>query len=183
MAWEGEEKVTGFAGGTHGPLVKLGDAVVPPKARMTFEGVKGTPNVVMNFEIRDGRPECVSVNVTAKPEGQGRGIQSADMQMFNIDTLAVSVFGQLANLGSKDRSLLERGVRSVYEARTSRRGSRITREDLEEVARVYREHVDESPTQAVGIILGLTERTAARRVQQARAAGLLPKTTPGKRRA
>jgi hypothetical protein len=28
-----------------------------------------------------------------------------------------------------------------------------------------------------------SERTAARRVQQAREAGLLPKTTPGKRRA
>jgi hypothetical protein len=75
------------------------------------------------------------------------------------------------------------GAKSVYEARTSRRGSRITREDLEEVAQVYREHIDESPTQAVGIILGLTERAAARRGQQARAAGLLPKTTSGKRKA
>ena len=175
MVWEGREKVTGFGG-----LVALGDAVVPTKARMTFDGIKGSPDVVMNFEIRDGRPECVGVNVAAKPNG--RGIRTADVQMFNIDNLTVGVFGQLANLGSRQPRVLEQAVRSVHEARTARRGS-VTREELEEVARIYRDHIDASPTQAVQLLLGKSERTAARRVEQARAAGLLPKTTQGKRKA
>jgi hypothetical protein len=175
VIWEGREKVTGFGG-----LVALGDAVVPTEARMTFDGIKGSPNVVMNFEIRDGRPECVGVNVAAKPNG--RGIRTADVQMFNIDDLTVGVFGQLANLGSKHPRVLERAVRSVHEARTARRGS-VTREELELVARIYREHLTASPTRAVALLLGYSERTAARRVQQAREAGLLPPTTPGKRKA
>ena len=60
---------------------------------------------------------------------------------------------------------------------------RVTRAELEGVARVYREHVGATPTRAVQLAGGYSERTAARRVQQARAAGLLLKTTPGKRKA
>ena len=68
--------------------------------------------------------------------------------------------------------------------RTLRGCLAVTRAELEEVARIYREHVDASPTRAVAMLGGYaSERTAARRVQQAREAGLLPKTTPGKRRA
>jgi hypothetical protein len=59
----------------------------------------------------------------------------------------------------------------------------VTRSELEGVARVYREHLATTPTQAVQLAGGYSERTAARRTQQARAAGLLPKTTPGKRKA
>jgi hypothetical protein len=59
----------------------------------------------------------------------------------------------------------------------------VSRAELEEVAQVYREHVASSPTRMVAMLCGYSERTAARRVQQARAAGLLPKTTPGKRKA
>ena len=45
-------------------------------------------------------------------------------------------------------------------------------------------NLDASPTAAVRMLLGYkSERTAARRVQQAREAGLLPATTPGKRKA
>jgi hypothetical protein len=72
--------------------------------------------------------------------------------------------------------------RDLYEARASRRGE-VTHAELKEVASVYREHLDASPTRAVSLLLGYSERTAARRVQQARAAGLLPATTPGKRKA
>jgi hypothetical protein len=59
----------------------------------------------------------------------------------------------------------------------------VTRAELEEVAKVYREFIGSTPTRAVQLAGGYSERTAARRVQQARAAGLLPQTTPGKRKA
>ncbi|HEY6422638.1 MAG TPA: hypothetical protein VIY28_05180 [Pseudonocardiaceae bacterium] len=180
MVWEGVQRVTGLAGGQHGGFVQLGDAIVPPKAEMTFEGTGGSPDVQMRFEIRDGRPECVEINVMAKPDG--RGIRSADMAMFNLDNLAIGVFGQLATIGVHAESEQLSALRSVGEARSARRPT-VTRADLDEVARVYRAHVEASPTRAVELLLGYSARTAARRVAQAREAGLLPRTTPGKRKA
>jgi hypothetical protein len=82
----------------------------------------------------------------------------------------------------QDEEHTRRVQRAAYEARKARRGT-VTRADLEQVAKVYRENLAASPTRAVSLLLGYTERTAARRVQQARAAGLLPETTKGKRRA
>jgi hypothetical protein len=67
-------------------------------------------------------------------------------------------------------------VRSVR--REARR--RVTDETLREVARVYRENVENNPTAAVAAYTGRAHRTAALYVQQARAAGFLGRTTPGK---
>jgi hypothetical protein len=56
--------------------------------------------------------------------------------------------------------------------------------ELQLVADVYRANIDGNPTRAVKEDLGYaSDRTAARRVERARAAGLLPPTTPGKRKA
>ena len=116
----------------------------------------------------------------AKPNG--RGIRSADLDEISVDTMTVGVFSQLGNIGVHAEDAQRQTFHDVQEARMSRRGG-VTREEHEKVARVYREHVDSSPTRAVGLLLGYGDRTAARRVQQAREAGLLPKTTPGKRKA
>jgi hypothetical protein len=63
--------------------------------------------------------------------------------------------------------------RAGREARMSRRGT-VTRAELAEVARVYREHIDASPTSAVRLVLGYgSERTAARRIKQDEEAGAL----------
>ncbi|MGH3669589.1 MAG: DUF6214 family protein [Pseudonocardiaceae bacterium] len=180
MGWEGKQRVTGYAGGQHGGFVQLGDALVPPKAEMTFEGCNGSPDVTARFEVRDGRPECVEVHVVAKPDG--RGIRSADMAMFNMDNLTVAVFAELATDLLETEAEQRRAFRGVSEARSARRPT-VTRTDLEEVARVYRAHVDASPTLAVEKLFGYSPRTAARLVAQARDAGLLPATTPGKRKA
>lgn len=55
-------------------------------------------------------------------------------------------------------------------------------EELAEVAAVYREHVDTSPVLAVQQVMGYrSHRTAARRVEKAREAGLLPATSQGRK--
>jgi len=193
MVWEGRREVTGFAGGKDGGYVELGSAIVPPKAQLTFEGIKGSPDATLSFEVRDGRPECVEIRVRAKSDG--RGIRSADMREFNLDDLTAYVFTDLAiavpdegaGLGPgsiytpENEAVMQRAARDVREARMSRRGS-VTRADLEEVARIYREHSDASPTRAVAMLLGVSERTAARRLKLAEEAGLLPPTTPGRKR-
>lgn len=180
MGWEGRQEVTGFYGGQHGGSVQLGSAQVPPKAEMTFEGSKGTPDATLRFEIRDGRPECTEIHVVAKPDG--RGIRSADLVMIGIDNITVAVFAELATELMTDEGDALRAFRDISEARSARRNA-MTREDLEKVARTYRDHISANPTAMVGRLLGVSHRTAARRVAQARDAGLLPATTPGQRKA
>jgi hypothetical protein len=188
MVWEGRAKISGVMPG----LVRLGDHAVPRRAGYAFTGAKGSPDLHMSFEVRDGRPECVEVTIKAKPDG--RGIRTADLQIFNIDTLTVNVFSSLALSATEEPGGVTQFTpitteqefwpanKAIEEARRERRGS-VTRTELEDVARVYREHFDQSPTQAVQLLLGYSARTAARRVEQARAAGLLPKTRSGVRKA
>lgn len=63
-----------------------------------------------------------------------------------------------------------------------RRGVREV--ELQRVVDIYRANIDFNPTFAVFREMGYNSgRTAARRVEQARAAGLLPPTTQGRKRA
>jgi len=176
MAWTGKTQITGLI---NGPVALLGDVPVPPEAVMTFEGAEGSPDVTMRFEVRDGRPECVDISVRARPDG--RGIRSSDVAMFNVDTLAVGVFEDLAMVDRPDEPMAVRVRRDITEARLRTRGV-VTREELERVAEIYRSNVGRAPTQAVAGSLGYSARTAARRIKAAEEAGLLPPTTPGKRR-
>jgi hypothetical protein len=193
--WPGKTRVTGLLGGRYGGLRRLNDTVVPQRAVYSHEGEGGEPNLKLFFEIRDGRPECTGVTLTAAKGG--RGLRTVDLAALHLDDLAIAVFTSLAStyrtspdepdamllFPPADEAEAHRLERDIYEARKARRGA-VTRIELEEVARVYREHVAASPTRAVRLLLGYeSERTAARRVQQARAAGLLPKTSPGKRKA
>ena len=54
---------------------------------------------------------------------------------------------------------------------------------LGEVARVYRDHFDEGPWQAIKDRFSVSESTAGRYVLLARKAGYLPDTTAGKKQA
>jgi hypothetical protein len=200
MAWRGEVRIEPQLGGRHGGFWRLGEAVVPRRVVYSHTSEGGEPDLKMYFEVRDGRPECTGIVFTAKPGG--RGLRTADLRVFNLDAITRNVFAQVAVVhnrtnpfdgtpvpddtillhGPRDEAEFRRLERDIYEARAARRGA-VSRAELEEVAQVYREHVASSPTRMVAMLCGYSERTAARRVQQARAAGLLPKTTPGKRKA
>jgi hypothetical protein len=201
MAWRGEVCIEPRLGGRHGGFTELGDAVVPRRAVYSHTSEGGEPDLQMYFEVRDGRPECTGIVFTTKPGG--RGLRTADLQVLNLDAITRSVFTQVAAVRHRtnpsdgtpvpdntvlfhtprDEAGFRRLERDIYEARAAHRGA-VSRAELEEVAQVYREHVASSPTRMVAMLCGYkSERTAARRVQQARAAGLLPKTTPGKRKA
>lgn len=186
MVWEGQVNTSAQYGGRHGGLVKLEGAMVPPRIRFTFDGAGDSPDLEMRFEVRNGRPECVAMTVEAK-EG-GRGIRTADLTVFNVDAMTVNVFAEYAVPVGKPRSTVpttEDDLRTVHrevdESRRSRRGPSDL--ELQQVAKVYREHVHSSPTRMVAELCDYTPRTAARRVAQAREAGYLPPTTPGKRKA
>jgi hypothetical protein len=174
--------------------VRIGDFVMPRRASAFVDGANGEPDLEVHFEVRDGRPQCVDVHATAKPDG--RPLRTSDLHVLALDAMTLSVFARLALKSTYDAETnvttmvpimdereFWRAVNDVDAAvKAPRRG--VTRAELEQVANVYRHNVDAKPVQQVAAIMGYgSERTAARRVQQARDAGLLPPTTPGKRKA
>lgn len=192
MGWVGQSRVSRQFG--KGNDVRIGDFVMPKQAEFAVDGTNGDPDLVIRLEVRDGRPQVVDVRFQAKPGG--RAIRTSDLQLLSLDALTVSVFARLAMRSSYDpeTNLTESypiaDEREFWQAvnatdaavKAPRRGS--TRAELEQVAKVYEENIDHKPVAAVTAALGYgSERTAARRIQQARLAGLLPETTPGKARA
>lgn len=155
--------------------VRLGDVLVPSGLTMTLAGELGDPDASVRFEVRDGRPECVEFIVRAKPAG--RAVRGSDLSMLNVDALAETAFLNFAT-GTEARALggssdeeswrLRKGIGDAIHAP----GRGPSRAELEEVARIYREHPN-APTNAVEQLLGYSRRTASRRVQQAREAGVL----------
>lgn len=88
--------------------------------------------------------------------------------------------------------LSEKGIWKILAGRTYGDGRPVspkrpdygaTPEQLAEVAAIYRENLAGTPVMAVAKKFGLPRGTAARRVRQARAEGLLPPTWPGRRSA
>lgn len=169
------------------------DTFVPIAVEFTGEGQRGAPDVFARFEIRNGVPETVEFRIAAKDKG--RAVRTADLRAWvSLEGLATNAFMRFARLAARDEQTGDllgavapederegwtlRG--DIQSAQSERRGASTA--ELEEVARVYREAIDGRPTEAVQVMLGYSRRTAARRVQQAREAGLLPPTTPGKKK-
>jgi hypothetical protein len=189
MPWPGQVTIRAHEGGRNGAPVILGQTLVPPVATFEVEGANGAPDAIVRFEVRDGRPECMEISVKANPSG--RGIRSADMNLFNLDNLIENVFTELG-------SVIEQNPHNPFEsiatwsndserAHWARRGDvhvaranrGPTKEELERVAAIYREHHGGAPLQTVATLLSTSRRTAARRVAQAREAGLLPPSGAG----
>jgi hypothetical protein len=121
-------------------------------------------------EVKNARPEVIGIHIAAKPGG--RGITTADLRSFALDELTTDVFTVVGvpmfdadafaaapqDYPEKDHRHIGRTMR---EARQGSRG-KVTRAELEEVARVYREHIDTTPIQAVRSARGY-KRTAPQR--------------------
>ncbi len=162
--------------------VLLGDTWVPRRARVSSIGEDGAPDLFAEFEILNGVPECTAIRWQAKPGG--RGVRSSDLRMMtSIDRLTLKAFLVHGTRGEGDWPIDD--DRERWAAERDIVGAAQTRPkagpNLEQVAEIYREHIRGNPTAAVRSALGLPQRTAARRVQQARAAGLLPPTTRGRK--
>lgn len=189
MSWPGQVSIRGHEGGRNGAQVILGRTLVPPVATFEIEGANGAPDAIVRFEVRDGRPECMEISVKANPSG--RGIRSADMTLFNLDTLIEHVFTELGSVieqnphnPSESIAIWPKESERAYWARrgdvhVARANRGPTKEELERVASIYREHHGGAPLQAVAMLLSTSRRTAARRVAQAREAGLLPPSGAG----
>jgi hypothetical protein len=194
VTWSGHSQWSHKIGSRDSKLVRLaGDYAVPSRVEWKLTGTTGDPNLHAVFEVRDGRPECVEISI--KAADKGRGLRTSDLEALQVDRMTVQGFTRFAMLAKYDpetnvttsvpvtdeRELWDALAKVEDSVKAPRRG--VTRAELEQVAKIYRDNIDSSPTNAVQTLMGYgSHRTAARRVQQAEGAGLLPNTTKGKRR-
>lgn len=161
----------------------------PSWVELRATGQKGAPDVFFRAEMRDGVPDVVDFRITAK--SSGRPVRTADLAAWQpLELMAFDAFQRHAEpLDVEERQRRQReeqgalslGPRSEAEAIEIRKslelsrakGKGPSRAELEEVAKVYQE-ASAKPTETVARVLAYSWRTAARRVQQARQAGLLP---------
>lgn len=167
-------------------IVKLGETWVFSRARLSSIGLDGAPDLFAEFEVRDGVPECVAIRWESKPDG--RGIRTSDLHVIKVDGLVINAFLQHAKVDpqskvARDSERDHWAAVGDLDRAIAGRSKGPHPGELQQVAEIYRAHVGGHPTAAVESLLGMSRRTAARRVQQARAAGLLPATTPGRKEA
>jgi hypothetical protein len=168
----------------------VGDRKIPAEIFVHVQGGLSEPDFSMKIEVRQGIPVCTEVTLTARPDGPE--VRDKDLKYLHLSDWLENIVARASMKSGgvpddpatwgwgkpvKDSTALA-DIRRVRSGR-----SRMSRERLEKVADVYRQHVDARPTEAVARAFGVEHRTAARYVQQARAADLLPPTTPGKKKA
>ena len=138
------------------------------------------------FAVRDGDVWCSGMSLDAKPAG--REVTPADVE---IVARGLKDWTQIAGLAALRG---DQGQRPPDEAHGPAqdaadrapqgrrpRKRKVTEDMLGEIARVYRDHFDEGPWQAIQDRFSVSESTAGRYVLLARKAGYLPDTTAGKK--
>lgn len=198
MTWTVPEG-TDYSWQTANPALpgETGNYSYPDRLLLDARGHRGAPDVSVVIEMRDAVPEVVEFHLVAKPHG--RGVRTADLNAWQpIEGLAINGLRQHARrtvqqpgeepvwagppFGPATAEDFWRLDGSLREAQQTRTGP--SRAELEEVARVYTDAVHAKPVEAVLDAMEYgSRRTAARRVQQARQAGLLPPTSQGRKNA
>jgi hypothetical protein len=168
-----------------------GSGTLPVEFHLNWPGTAEQPTVKVSFRVRDGYLECSGVSVDAKPGGP-------EVIRADVETVArmlkawgyVAAFralrGSHGELPSDEADRPAQGAADKAPKKPKNRRPRrlkITDDMLAEIARVYRDHLDEGPWQAIQDRYGVSESTAGRYVLLARKAGHLPATTAGKKQA
>lgn len=185
--WFGRFSTTVKMTGPLGGRVTVGRYSLPKHVFAHLDGDNGHPDLHLHLAWRDGRPEVVEVSIKSKPDG--RGVRTSDLEVLALDGLAKSIYKSVAmefeveQGGATAFSPVDpddfdsRGAweldRDLTEAIASRRGG-ANRAMLAKVAEIYQQHDGRHALPRIAAALGVSDRTAARRVNEARAAGLLP---------
>lgn len=177
-----------------GTWVKLDDSrEMPSEFVAVFQPRKGVdePFVEMHFAVIDGVPQCRVISISAI-KGK-RELRASDLRALPVEVILENVAAQIAEEITRDergnvvkavkRPYVEEwmrgGISAVRSAR--RQGKRKVTDDLlREVAQIYRENVNDSPTLAIAAHFGVADRTARLYVRRARDAGFLGESIKGK---
>ncbi len=177
---------------------EVGDRVLPATFQLEMQRENGTPDLFLNFEVRDGVPQCRRAELRSTEEGREvlssdlRGVRLEDLLELAVVQAAIAVVGPEEGRPVGALRMIttqEERRQTLSQTRTIRRGARrrvtearrrVTEDLLREVAQVYRDNIDSNPTAAVQRHTGRAHRTAALYVQQAREAGFLGASIRGK---
>lgn len=173
--------------------IRIGDRLLPPWADVVMPGGGGQPELKLRLEVVNFVPQCRAVHVTSHADG--REVKPADLKAIHVTEVMEEIYaaisvrivsesGEHITVAEEwgDRAQGE-AVQAIAAARRGRHGRKITPAFLEEVAKIYRDNINNNPTQAVQRAFDVSRRMAAEYVSRARAEGLLPPTTPGKKQA
>jgi hypothetical protein len=156
----------------------VGEHGIPSKMTYRHEGGENLPALEMTIEVRGGAPVCTQVRLTATQAGHVRVkdvILLATLLESRVEDLAAIAAWEPTTRGSWSQRLpdsdYQSKVRTVRSARQAAR-RKLTPERLAKVAEVYRE-TEGNKLDAIGTEFGVSERTAARYVAEARKEGLL----------
>jgi len=166
----------------------VGDRIVPADIFVDIRGGLLQPDLSMKIEVRQGIPVCAEVCLRSRPDGPE--VREKDLAQVRLGWLIEQIVAKASmkpagrigehGYGWSKPVNDQTALADIRQVRSGR--SRMSQERLLKVVEVYREHINDRPTEAVERAFGVSHRTAARYVQQARTAGLLPTTTPGKKK-
>ena len=172
------------------PLEAVGDDFSLPRAfSLRYQPRGDEPGWHMQIEVHHGAPRVRRLVFEASDDG--REIRSRDLRDVRVEDMLELAAKNAAFRREVDPDGQERMVRQMIDltsgaslgaVRAARRGARrkLTPDMLTEVARVYRENIDDKPTQAVADHYDVEPRTARLYVQRARASGKLGDAIRGK---
>lgn len=185
-----EVRGDGFVLRASGTYVPVGDRLVPSELELELDGDASAPQVVARVEVREGMPRVVALRFDAvATSAEVRQTHLRDVKLDAMFTLLAAFAVRVVVLDdgptvvetslSQDGAVRPEALAAIQRMRARRR---MTPAFLREVAETYRANLDSGPTKAVRHRYFLSERAASKYVQEARAAGFLPPTTPGRKK-
>jgi hypothetical protein len=143
----------------------------------------------LKVEVIKGVPQCRSFAVAAVDGGREVAVKdlkaARPLEWMEIALASVArdfirlERGRLRRL-TQDSGTRSRTTKAIQVARSAHK---ITPEFLARVAEVYRDNINEKPVRAVELAFGVSNSTAGKYVMRARAKGLLPPTSKGRKSA
>jgi hypothetical protein len=155
------------------------------------------PDLLARIEVRSGRPELVRLEWSANQHQ--REIRERDLRALEIVGLVEVLYAGLTYQVDPETGATHRATgatdggehppaffaaqRFIDRQRRPEIYRTMTPDTLKAVAKIYTDAVGGAPRAAVARLLGVSPRTASRYVDAAREAGLLPKTSRGRKNA
>ena len=173
---------------TSGDYVPVEDLLLPAWLEFEAEGDEGQPSSLGRVEVRNGRPALVEFRVWSRPgEPEVRHSDLRQAEPAALIDLLAAFATQVFHEDSRGfvwypEPGSEQQAEVIAQVRGARGNRRLTHAFLERVAGVYRANLEHAPTLAVQRHFVVSPRMASSYVQKARRAGLLPLTTPGKKK-
>lgn len=130
--------------------------------------------IALDTAERNGRQQIVGLHITASEQNRS----AVTSELMRSIPLAKLLQKYLQSQNPKDKPTMSPSPKQIG----SKQGTPLGEDLLKSVATIYRQAINsgQSPTQAIALQFGISESTAAKRIQKARKQNFLGKATPGK---